>query len=283
MNTLQDLFNTIAQHDISIAQQIVAILQSRNDQFHYNLFHEVSDIRLLLANLNRITDKRFILKTGSPVASESNDHHFPWGTKNDNTRSPRFVKACESIFPNRRINYLDMGCSGGGLVFDFLVAGHNAFGIEGSDFSRRTQRAEWRIIPNALGTADITKPFEIKCYVNESLAKFDVITMWEVLEHIPEHDLSGLFTNIRKHLSNDGVFVGSIALQDDIVNGVSYHPTVKPKDWWYKQFEKYDFKVLEYELFSASDHCRGTGNGPFDPDFQIDPSKGFHVTLSSNK
>ena len=283
MNSLQELFNTIAQHDINIAQQVIAILQSRNDQFHYNLFHDVAYVRLMLAKLNNLTEQRFSLATNYPLAVESNDHHFPWGTKNDNTRCPRFVKASESLFPGKRLSYLDMGCSGGGVVFDFLVAGHDAFGLEGSDFSMKTQRAEWRIIPNALKTADITKSFEITKCETKSQAQFDVITMWEVLEHIPELALPSLLSNIKRHLANDGVFVGSVALQDDIVNGVSYHPTVKPKNWWHEKFREHDFEVFEYELLSAADHCRGTGNGPLDPNFQQNPEKGFHITLKHRK
>jgi hypothetical protein len=57
---------------------------------------------------------------------------------------------------------MDLGCSGGGLVFDFLLRGHTAVGIEGSDFSQKSQRAEWRLLNQCnLLTADITKPFQV--------------------------------------------------------------------------------------------------------------------------
>jgi hypothetical protein len=88
------------------------------------------DILLLLHRPKPfVSEKGFTVQTDYPVAYESNDHRFPWGTKNDNTRPPRFVAACERHFPDQTLRYMDLGCSGG-LVFDFLLRGHMAVGIE---------------------------------------------------------------------------------------------------------------------------------------------------------
>jgi SAM-dependent methyltransferase len=256
--------------DISDRFPLTAAGQRENDLRY-------QDIMLLLNRLTPFTlAHSFSVQTDYPVAYESNDHRFPWGTKNDNTRSPRFVTACERHFPDQILHYMDLGCSGGGLVFDFLLRGHKAVGIEGSDFSQKAQRAEWRLLnQHNLFTADITKPFQVYSTQNVPFL-VHIISAWELMEHIREEDLPYLFKNIYKHLLPGGFFVGSIALCDDIVNGISYHPTVKPKNWWAGKFIEFCLPFTNQHSFEFLDFCRGTGNGYFDPNFMFDPNKGFH-------
>jgi 2-polyprenyl-3-methyl-5-hydroxy-6-metoxy-1,4-benzoquinol methylase len=175
--------------------------------------------------------------TDFPIAYESFDHIEPKGTANDNTRGVAFVQRVEEIADGRKIHFADLGCSGGGLVKDFLDRGHNAVGIEGSDYSQKNKRAEWATIPNNLFTADITKPFFI---VEEGITGLcDMITAWDVLEHIAEVDLGVLITNIRNNLKTNGLFVATIATFEDH----PHHVTLKEKDWWLNIFKKY--KMLE--------------------------------------
>jgi hypothetical protein len=96
------------------------------------------------------------------------------------------------------------------------------------------------------------------------------------MEHIQEKDLPQLFKNIYKHLLPGGFFIGSIALYEDIVNGVSYHPTVRPKEWWAGKFTELGLPFTERHSFEFSDFCRGTGNGYFDRNFMLEPDIGFH-------
>ena len=60
-----------------------------------------------------------------------------------------------------RFALLDIGCSGGGFVRDLLDDGHIAIGLEGSDYSKKSRRAEWAIIPDFLFTADVTGDVDI--------------------------------------------------------------------------------------------------------------------------
>ena len=99
-----------------------------------------------------------LLEAERRLAIDSDDHRFPRGTRNDNTRYPRFRWKCEQVC-GRKLSLLDIGCAGGGIVLEFLLAGHFALGLEGSDYSMRTQRACWRLIPNHLMTCDVTRPF----------------------------------------------------------------------------------------------------------------------------
>lgn len=148
-------------------------------------------------------------------------------------------------------------------------------GIEGSDYSFLHQRAEWRVIPDYLFTADATQPFQISS--DDRPAQFDVISMWEFLEHIREEQLPQLFTNITNHLAPSGYVVGSIALQDDVVDGISYHPTCKPRHWWKEIMRSHGLQMLDdLSFMQVGDFCRGTGNGPFDHNYAVTPEAGFH-------
>lgn len=219
----------------------------------------------------------FRLVTQSPVAVESHDHKFPWGTLYDNTRWPRFVAACQRHF-QRPVNYLDLGCAGGGLVLDFLLRGHRAMGLEGSNVSLLMQRAEWRLLPHHLFTCDVTRPFRIETCDGGGAATFDVITAWELLEHIAQADLPNFLANVRGHLAADGYFVGSIATVPDGQPelGAVYHVTVKERDWWEECFRGHGLEFQAAHPFQFADFCRGTGNGPMDGDFSQNPHFGFH-------
>jgi 2-polyprenyl-3-methyl-5-hydroxy-6-metoxy-1,4-benzoquinol methylase len=222
-------------------------------------------------------DPEIVLATDFSIAVASTDHICPRGTATDNTRHPRFVRASEQIF-KRKLSALDIGCAGGGLVFDFLQRGHLALGIEGSDFSLKAQRAYWPLLPSHLMTCDATKPFRL---LHESEPKrFDLVTAWEVLEHIPEELLGGFFSNIRDHLSDEGLFVASVATFPDFdpATGVAWHVTIKERDWW-------EAKMRENGLVAATspyellDYPRGSGNPLVVGDWNAatDPQSGFHI------
>lgn len=190
--------------------------------------------------------------TDFPIAYESFDHIEPKGTANDNTHGSIFVERVEQIADGRKINFADLGCSGGGLVKDFLDRGHNAIGIEGSDYSLKNKRAEWATIPDNLFTADITKPFFI---VEEGITGLcDVMSAWDVLEHIHEVDLGVLITNIRNNLKTNGLFVATVATFPDH----PHHVTLKEKDWWLDIFKKYNMIDTGEEYFSQGHMIRSS-------------------------
>jgi SAM-dependent methyltransferase len=265
--------NTVVAH---LLNQTIAIL--RRD--HETLSMQINDVRRQLARAF-VGSGELALKTDAPVAVWSNDHQHPWGTKNDNHRRPQFVKACVERFG--AFSLLDLGCSGGGLVYDALSAGYLGVGVEGSDYSLRAQRGEWAVIPDHLFTGDITKPFEVTRAGQPQ--KFHVVTLWEVWEHIPEDKMAAVFDNIDRHLTADGHIVGSIGLTDDVVDGVSYHPTVKPVEWWRDAFRSFGFEFAEdpYALVPFDAYLRGVGNGPMDPSYRQDPKAGFHFVAARSK
>lgn len=215
-----------------------------------------------------------IVHTDFPVAELSADHIHPRGAKQDNTHCPCFVSACCEIF--HRPSLLDMGCAGGGLVRDFHDAGLLSVGLEGSDYPKRNMIGEWGVIPNLLFCCDITKPFTITATQgSDEPLKFDIVSAWEVMEHIHEGCLETVFNNVRKHLKPSGLFMASIATFEDSVDGVQWHVTVRSREWWTGLINSHGFDVIQSPIKT---HCfpRGSGNPLALGDWSGDKF-GFHV------
>jgi SAM-dependent methyltransferase len=191
--------------------------------------------------------------TEHPIAYESPDHILPWGTMRDNSTNPGFIIEAENMFNGKQFTTLDIGCSGGQLTIDFAAKGHIAVGIEGSDYSIKHQRANWPEYHNKnLFTADATKPFKFEWPTGDTV-KFDLITAWELIEHIHPNDLNALFKNIAANLSDNGIFVGSISQKEDVIDGVVLHQSVFNEiDWRFKilqddaAFAGTDLEVVPY-------------------------------------
>jgi SAM-dependent methyltransferase len=180
------------------------------------------------------------LETKHPIAFESPDHIAPCGTAYDNSTNGAFVllmdDKMESERPGMPHGILDLGCSGGQLVKDFKGFGWFAVGLEGSDYSAKHGRANWpELHGKNLFTCDITKPFQVRS--NGTAAQFDIITAWEVLEHIHVDDLPALLDNVRRHLRPGGMLVASTCSGSCEVDGVELHQTRWSNSLWKQYFE----------------------------------------------
>ncbi|QEU05640.1 class I SAM-dependent methyltransferase [Pseudomonas oryzihabitans] len=221
----------------------------------------------------------FEVKTSHPIAYESNDHLNPDSTLEGIYRNTIFVKHCMDVL-GKHFNTLDLGTGSGGIVFEFFMSGINSIGIDGSDFCKKHNIGYWPLIPNKLYTCDITKPYIINSSQSEEKAEFDLITMWEVLEHIQEDKLDFLLKNIVLHLKSDGYFMGSISFvpyEDE--DGNPYHVTLKPKSWWVKKFDDIGLVWLEPDQHPFETTRFPRGNGPRFQDFhnyRLSPEDGCH-------
>lgn len=211
--------------------------------------------------------------TNKPVAYDSPDHMQPHGTANDNSENLAFNWKLHDWIPKTKICILDLGCSGGGFVKSIIDSGGFAIGIEGSDYSKLRQRAEWANIPQYLFTADITEPFqivEVDDDGNESPLKFNVITAWEVIEHLKVDQIAQTFDNISRHLADNGVIIMSVCPIDDVIDGINLHQTVQEKAWWIDLFTSYGYKnqprLIKY----------------FNRDWIRNDFPSFHVVLTRN-
>lgn len=191
--------------------------------------------------------------TSNPIAIDSPDHIYPWGTRYDNHTNLPFIIEIENYFNNKKISFLDIGCAGGQFAVDFYNRGHLSVGIEGSDYGVKHGNFNWPQFNNkVLFTCDAAKPYKI---TNDSdvQIKFDCISSWEVIEHIPENELNQFFTNITNHMHENSIFVGSISLVSDFHNGngdfeknVELHQSVFSKNKWLEEILPIHFNIHNY-------------------------------------
>lgn len=197
--------------------------------------------------------------TEFPIAFDSEDFLVPGGTMHDSSRNHRFNELLYELTGHKPLRILDLGCAGGGFVADCLKDGHEAIGLEGSDYSTKWdgpggtdaeravrkpgKRAEWANIPDNLFTCDITRPFTVididHILIDDqdggrgyAICQFDVISAWEVMEHLPADRLPTLCDNVKRHLAKGGMWIMSVSLQHG-----DYHQTVKPPHWWLELFK----------------------------------------------
>ena len=188
------------------------------------------------------------LETKYPVAFESPDHIAPKGTASNNSTNKKFILQMDQKlhreFGDSTLHCLDLGCSGGQMVKDFLDLRWIGAGLEGSDYSLKRRRANWATLANVnLFTCDITKPFQMT--LDGKPMKFHLITSWEVMEHIATPDLTPLFNNIRNHLEVGGYFIASTTCTPDIHEGIELHQTKWENREW-RAFVAKNFPDLEY-------------------------------------
>lgn len=214
------------------------------------------------------------LLTDHPIAYNSPDHILPWGTMRDNHTSEDFIRETSEYFKMHQginqLKVLDLGCSGGQLVIDYHNKGNLAVGLEGSDYSVKHQRANWPQYYNkVLFTCDITKPYSLE--LNNEILKFNLITAWEVIEHIHPDDLRNFFKYIENNLDVGGIFVGSISSKEEVIEGVRLHQSVFSEEEWFK---------LLGEIFEAS--SLEIGKYPFENKVRNDQGS-FHIMLKKKK
>ena len=224
-------------------------------EVHVRIYRPAWEFLFLFIRPGRVSGRpepagTFAVETNHRVAFESPDHIAPKGTAVNNSTNKKFVLHMDEYLRrelnvgSNTLNFMDLGCSGGQLVADFLSMKWRGIGLEGSDFSLKFKRANWATLANKnLFTCDITKPYQVT--LDARPAQFHLITAWEVMEHIATPDLDIVFTQIRKHLAPGGYFVASTTETSDIHEGLELHQT----QWTNAQWRDYVARThpdLEY-------------------------------------
>lgn len=199
--------------------------------------------------------------TNHPLALDSDDHHFPDGVHLDNHCNPWFVQSINQYFNHEKINFLDLGCAGGGLVAGMIDHGHTSVGLEGSDHCLNIKsevieklggmpagHANWSKYGNTnLFTCDITYDYQIT--QNNVPMQFDLITCFDVMEHFYEERIENFLRMVQRHLKPTGLFVANIALfhlvKDKILEAgqVEYHKSLFSHDKWLSMISPYLVEV----------------------------------------
>lgn len=200
--------------------------------------------------------KKLQIVTEYPIAEYSKDHTVPKGTMQDNLHAPGFV---DNIIGKlgTSMSFLDLGCAGGGMPFDFLSRGVLGVGVDGSDYSKKIKRAHWGdSTADYLFTADITKPFSfVRADDTTCQHRFTLITSFDVMEHMHNvEEATAMIENIYNNLEPNGYTMHSIANFPD----EGYHHILESEDWWINLFESNGFKhneiIEKYQYARASSY-----------------------------
>ncbi len=196
------------------------------------------------------------ISTDHTIAFNSIDHLYPEGVKKDNHTSLEFIQEAEQIFGNP-LTHLDLGCAGGQLVADFNSRGHLSVGLEGSDYALKNDLFNWpALYGKRLFNCDVRYPFTVKNDGGNVL--FDLITAWELIEHLEAKDFKSFFNNVINHLKPDGLFICSIHLHYCTSrDGVEYHRSVFSESTWYTILPSW-FVAVEFPFRHLIRPCDGS-------------------------
>jgi 2-polyprenyl-3-methyl-5-hydroxy-6-metoxy-1,4-benzoquinol methylase len=133
---------------------------------------------------------------------------------------------------------LDVGAGIGDFTAAWLKRGVDAYALEGSKecLSKIVIPRERMII------ADLRFPINLPVNVPQ---KYDLITCWEVAEHIEREYVVPFIQNLAKFVEDDGVLAMSICTLAG-----RYHCTVRELPWWLSHFKAAGFRHTgDEELF----------------------------------
>tara|TARA_R110000824_G_scaffold265390_3_gene454319 strand:- start:12618 stop:13292 length:675 start_codon:yes stop_codon:yes gene_type:complete len=178
------------------------------------------------------------IKTEYPICFESLDYTAPIGAVNDDNSNPLYADEVESLF-GRKISYLELGCAGATFIDLMVSKGHDAYGIDGTDHPLKVRRNAWeKYYDTRLFTCDLSKPFEIL-----DAPKFDVVSAWEFMEHIPTDSLNFIMAKIYNMLDENGIVIFGISMAV-----TEHHLSVFPEKKWNEEIFSKLFIVNEYTL-----------------------------------
>tara|TARA_R110000868_G_scaffold13711_2_gene63552 strand:- start:2045 stop:2704 length:660 start_codon:yes stop_codon:yes gene_type:complete len=179
-----------------------------------------------------------IIQTKFPICKDSLDYTEPIGAINDDNSNEHYANEIEELF-NRKVSYLELGCAGGSFIDLLCAKGHDAYGIEGTDHPLKQNRAAWKKHYNTrLFTCDLSKPFKVI-----DAPKFDVISNWEFMEHLPPESLLYITLKMYSLLSVDGCVLCGISMQE-----TPHHTSIFPEKVWLEELFGQVFHCFPYSL-----------------------------------
>ena len=140
---------------------------------------------------------------------------------------------------------LDYGC-GTGVTTQSLKRFGTVFGTDKSQFAmEKTKSNKIETIKfDLVNSTDSTELFET----------FDLITLFDVLEHIPEKEIPQTLTDIFDR-AKKFVFLGidTSPAQTVLSNGENAHCTLKSLKWWINMVNEHEKKVYTHVMTNGQD------------------------------
>ena len=106
---------------------------------------------------------------------------------------------------------LDYGCGAGDFLLHMKNNGYDVMGMEPNEKA------------NAISKSKVGNDKVVNCELKEINRKFDIITMWHVLEHIP--NLNEIIQELKNHLNANGTLIIAVP------NHLSYDAKYYGKYW----------------------------------------------------
>jgi SAM-dependent methyltransferase len=151
------------------------------------------------------------------------------------TKSKKHImKYMKFLRKGSSLKMLDVGCGQGYYVRDAMEEGINAYGIDISTYALENALAE---VKDRITFGSITEiPFADE--------EFDVMTAFDVIEHIHPKDTLNAVAEIRRVLKPDGIIIITTPSSNfgDWVSDLT-HINVRPPKFWKLILEEHNFKV----------------------------------------
>ena len=87
----------------------------------------------------------------------------------------------------------------------------------------------------------------VEIYAQRPLPLHDLVICIDVMEHIPEHLVDKILTDICRSAKKAVFFnISTRPASKQLIDGSNAHATVKPRDWWQAKINKIDKLVIAH-------------------------------------
>jgi len=173
-------------------------------------------------------------KKGS-VTAPTKDFYINWWW------NERLVEALEQGYSLRNKRIVDLGCAYGSVVAAMIKAGHDAYGIDLSDFGIAEGQKEYSLLESKTIQGSI---HDLSCYPSEH---FHFLFSNQVFEHLPGHLCETLAVETFRVAKPKAVLWAGLVLDIssdyqpqgfDPKDPDPTHINIRPKAWWDEKFIK---------------------------------------------
>ena len=199
--------------------------------------------------------------TAHPIAIDSHDHEVPRGALDQQGHEGlEFFTELKVAYPGIK-TVLDLGTGSGWFVNNGVKCGFDAYGIEGTD--KVDKLVPWLVFKDVrLFHADLRHPFYLFNHTTTGGERalsplFNLITAWDVLEHLTEETIDTFLGCI--YAMSSKYFMATIEFTEEGNEG--YHTLCKPREWWVGKFREHGFieqpfdAIIQKARHSPEENC----------------------------